>query len=113
MSIFKSLIINIISIALATLILTSVSIHSAFALLLVSIVITVLNRTLLPIMLMFGATFIILTFGLGIFVIDALVFLLAAKIVTGFVINSFWAAVWLSLITSIINGFLIPKKDAK
>jgi len=95
---------NLVSIILAAWIMTTVSISTFGVSLLLALVITILNKTLLPLMLVFGTTFIILTMGFGIFVIDGLVFLLAAKIVTGFFIKSFWAAVWLSVITTLINS---------
>jgi putative membrane protein len=54
----------------------------------------------------------IVTFGLFLLVINALMALLASSLVPGFYIQGFWAALWFSLIVSIIN-YLIQIDDRK
>jgi putative membrane protein len=62
------------------------------------------------VLLLLSLPFIILTMGLGIVVINAILFLLVGNIVPGFVVDGFWPAVGGSLVLSItgmvLNGFI-------
>jgi putative membrane protein len=51
----------------------------------------------------------IFTFGLFLFVINALIILLAAKFVNGFRVDGFWWALLFSLLLSILTSFLYKK----
>jgi putative membrane protein len=53
--------------------------------------------------LLFTLPFIILTMGLGIVVINAILFLFVGRIVDGFTVDGFWPAVGGSLILSLTN----------
>ena len=53
--------------------------------------------------MLFSLPFIILTFGLGIWIINALLFLLVAAIVNGFYVESFISALWGAFLLSTIN----------
>ena len=71
----------------------------------------ILNAVLKPILALFSFPFILLTFGLFLFVVNAIVFGLAAWLVSGFRLRwGFWSALFgsiaLSLINSIIFNFL-------
>lgn len=82
------------------------------ALFLVVIVLSFLNLVLKPLLLFFTLPFILVSLGLGIWIINALLFLLASKIVQGFVVDSFGAALWGALVvslTSIVANMLIRK----
>jgi putative membrane protein len=48
----------------------------------------------------------ILTLGIFWFVINALMLMLAAKLVDGFTISSFWAALFGGILLSIVNAAL-------
>jgi putative membrane protein len=71
-----------------------------------AVVLGVLNAILRPLLLLLSLPFIIVTFGLFIFVINALLLGLASWLVPGFRVAGFWSAVFGSLVISIISGIL-------
>ncbi|HEY4629320.1 MAG TPA: phage holin family protein [Flavobacterium sp.] len=78
--------------------------------LIVAIVLGLLNIFIKPILVILTLPVTILTLGLFLLVINALIILLCTKIVGGFSVDSFWTAlifsIVLSLLQSIMNGIL-------
>ncbi|PRZ25062.1 phage holin family protein [Flavobacterium granuli] len=76
----------------------------------VAIVLGLLNIFIKPILIILTLPVTILTLGLFLLVINALIILLCTNIVGGFVVDSFWIAllfsIVLSLLQSIMNGIL-------
>jgi putative membrane protein len=77
--------------------------HGWGTLALVVVVLTVFNMVLKPLLVVFTLPFVILTFGLGLWVINALLFLLAGAVVPGFEVASFGSALWGSLVVSVVS----------
>ena len=81
----------------------------------VAIVLGLLNVFIKPILVLFTLPVTLLTLGLFLLVINAILILLCAKIVGGFRVDSFFTAlifsIVLSLLQSIMNGLL--KEDKK
>jgi putative membrane protein len=75
-------------------------------LIVVVILLSLLNAFLKPLLLLFTLPFIVLTMGLGILFINALLFLLVGALVEGFHVAGFWAAFLGGLIISVVS-FLI------
>ncbi len=86
---------------------TSAGIHydDGLTLLMVVIVLSVLNVFLKPLLLLFTIPFIVLTLGLGLWVINAMLLLLAGFLVEGFVVVSLPAALWGALVMSLTSLF--------
>ena len=82
--------------------------------LIVAMVLGLLNIFIKPIIVIFTFPVTILTLGLFLLVINAIIILLCANIVRGFAIDSFWTALFfsivLSLLQSIMNGILGEEK---
>jgi putative membrane protein len=78
--------------------------------LIVAIVLGLLNIFIKPILVILTLPVTILTLGLFLLVINALIILLCTNIVGGFSVDSFWTAlifsIILSLLQSIMNGIL-------
>lgn len=78
--------------------------------LIVAIVLGLLNIFIKPILVILTLPVTILTLGLFLLVINALMILLCTKIVGGFSVDTFWTALFfsiiLSLLQSIMNGIL-------
>ena len=53
-----------------------------------------------PLLVLLALPFIVLTLGLGLWVINALLFMLAGAIIPGFEVVSFWSALWGSFLVS-------------
>ncbi|WP_338647265.1 phage holin family protein [Flavobacterium sp. KS-LB2] len=78
--------------------------------LIVAIVLGLLNIFIKPILVVLTLPVTIITLGLFLLVINALMILLCTKIVGGFSVDTFWTALFfsiiLSLLQSIMNGIL-------
>jgi len=74
--------------------------------LLAAFVMGLVNVFIRPIIMVFTLPLNLLTLGLLTFIINALMFLLIAKVVTGFVIAGFLAALLGSLVLSLISVFI-------
>jgi putative membrane protein len=105
----RVLVIAAVSFGLAHL-LKGIHVTDFWTALVFAIVLALLNMFIRPllVLLTFPVTFI--TLGLFLFVINALVVLLASKIVDGFSIDNFWWALLFSIILSIITS-AIDKKE--
>ena len=73
-------------------------------------VLALLNMFIKPLLVLFTLPVTFFTLGLFLFVINALVVLLASKFVDGFTIDSFWWALLFSIILSIITS-AIDKRE--
>ncbi len=81
----------------------------------VAIVLAFLNSFLKPIMVLLSLPVTVYTLGLFLLVINTLIILLAAKIVTGFHVKGFWSAMWFSIVLSVVTSVLdgIRKRDER
>ena len=83
------------------------------ALFAVVIMLSVLNLVLKPLLILFTLPFVVLSLGLGLWFINALLFLLAGKLVSGFEVASFPSALWGALVvslTSVLTNVLLSGK---
>ncbi len=78
--------------------------ESAGALLVAVLLLSVFNLVLKPLLMLFSLPFIVLTFGIGIWLINALLFLLVGSLVDGFVVASFGNALWGALVVSLTGA---------
>lgn len=72
----------------------------------IAIVLGLLNLFIKPIIVLFTLPVTILTLGLFLLVINAVMILLCTKIVGGFTVDSFWAALLFSLILSCAQSLI-------
>jgi putative membrane protein len=70
----------------------------------VAIVLILLNLLVKPILILLTIPFTIVTFGLFLLIINAIIILLCDQIVGGFSVDSFWSALWFSIILSIAQS---------
>lgn len=75
-----------------------------------ALVLGLLNAFVRPLLFVVSLPLIILTFGLGIFVIfifiNALFLWLAGQVVDGFGVAGFWPAIWGGVVVSLVSGVL-------
>ena len=90
-------------------ILSGVHIQSFVTALVLAIVLGLLNIFVKPILVILTLPITIFTFGLFLFVINALIILLAARFVNGFQVDGFWWALLFSLLLSILTSFFYKK----
>jgi putative membrane protein len=94
-----------LGVMLATKLVPGIRCDDGATLIAVVVVLALLNAILRPLLVLFTLPFIIVTMGLGILVINALLFLLVGHLVQGFVVAGFWSALGGSLVVSATNWF--------
>ena len=72
-------------------------------LLVASLLLGILNAFLRPLLLLLALPLVIVTLGLFILVINALLLILVGKLVPGFVVDGFWPAFWGALVITIMT----------
>lgn len=72
----------------------------------VALVLGILNMLVKPILVLFTLPATILTLGLFLFVVNALLLMLAVSFVSGFQINSFTTAIIASIVITILSSIL-------
>lgn len=91
--------------------LPGVDVTSVWAVLLTAIVISVLNNLVRPILIVITLPVTALTLGLFLFVINAIIILMASAMVSGFHVENFGSALLFSLILMAVNYLLeLPNK---
>ncbi|MGC3942964.1 MAG: phage holin family protein [Chryseolinea sp.] len=86
--------------------------HFGYALL-VAIVLSIVNVLVKPLLVIFTIPITILTLGLFLLVINALMIMLVDALTPGFRVDGFWWALAFSLILSLINGIFGGLVDDK
>lgn len=71
-----------------------------------ALVMGLVNVSLRPLLLFLTLPLNLLTLGLFAFIVNALMFMLVAWLVTGFSVNGFWAALLGSILLTIVTGLL-------
>jgi putative membrane protein len=92
-----------LGVMLATKIVPGIRCDNGGTLIAVVILLSFFNAILKPLLVLFTLPFILFTMGLGVVVINALLFLLVGQLVNGFLVAGFWSAVGGSLVVSVTN----------
>lgn len=92
-------------------ILKGIHIDSYGTALIFALVLAVINIIVRPLFVILTIPITILTFGLFLFVINALLVLLAAKFISGIQIDGFWWGLLFSLLLSFVTSILFSKSD--
>ena len=106
MEILISLILNGLAVYITANLLAGVSIDSFFTAIVVSVVLSLVNIFIKPLLVLLTLPVNIVTLGLFMFVINAFVILLVDKLVPGFSVDGFWWALLFSLILSLVGSVL-------
>jgi putative membrane protein len=89
-----------VGVLLATQLIPGIHCDGIMALIAVVLLLSLLNAILKPLLVLFTLPFILVTMGLGMVVINALLFLLAGRLVSGFFVSGFGSAVGGALVVS-------------
>ncbi len=95
-----------LGVTLAEKIVPGVDCKDGGTLLVVVVLLSFFNAVIRPILVLFTLPFIVLTMGLGLVVINALLFLLVGELVEGFQVAGFWDAFWAAVIVGLTNFFM-------
>ena len=115
LSLLARWILNAAALLLVAYLYPGVSVESFLAAAIAALVLGLVNAVIRPIMIILTLPATLLTLGLFLFVINALMFWLVAEIVPGFKVTGFVAAlvgsILYSLITLITSWLLFPRKN--
>ncbi len=101
-----------ISVLIAEFLLPGVHIEDFMTGFLLAAVIILINVTLKPILILLTLPITLITFGLFLLVINALMILLADRFIEGFSVDGFWWAILFAIVISIINPLFGNRMDS-
>lgn len=115
MKLLIKLLLNAVAVFILAHLLSGVGVDGYIGALIVAVVLSVLNLLVKPILVIFTLPATILTLGLFLLVINAVIILLADKLIDGFSVDGFWWALLFSILLSILQSVLhsLLKDDKK
>ena len=99
-------ILNAVALLVVAYILPGIVVASFWSAMWAALVLGLINMLVKPLFVLLTLPITIVTVGLFLFVINALLFWLAGSILKGFQVNGFWWAVGGALLYSLFSGFL-------
>ena len=106
MNILLNWLISAIVIFVMAYVLPGVHIESFTTALAVAVVLGIMNVVIKPILFILTLPVTVLTLGLFMFVINAVLIILTSKLVPGFTVDGFWWAMLYSILISVVSAFL-------
>ncbi len=101
-----SILVNAVSVFLAAYVLRGVMVNNFWTALIVAVLLAIINAVVKPILIFLTIPITVLTLGLFILVINALLLMLIDALLEGLKIKNFGWAVLFGIVLSIINGLL-------
>ena len=95
-----------LGVVLSTKLVPGISYDTGTTLAVVVLMLSFFNAVLKPLLLLFTLPFIVLTLGIGIWIINAILFYFVGRLVDGFHVASFGSALMGALIVSVTNMIL-------
>ena len=92
-----------LGVMIATKIVPGIKCDDGATLIVVVLLLSFFNAILKPLLVLFTLPFILITMGLGVVLINAVLFLLVGELVNGFLVDGFWSALGGSLVVSVTN----------
>ncbi len=115
MKIFLKILLTAIAVMILSQVIPGVLVTNYVTAVFVAITISLLNMFVRPLLVFFTLPATIVTLGLFLFVINAIIILLAGKLVAGFAVSGFFTALIFSVLLSIFRSvlFSLLKEDKK
>jgi putative membrane protein len=102
--IIARILISAVSVLLLSMLLKGVHVSDGLNAILVAFLLAFLNATLRPALILLTFPVTVVTLGLFLFVINALIILLAGRWIPGFSVDGFWWALLFSFLLAIVNS---------
>ncbi|MCA0133413.1 phage holin family protein [Winogradskyella alexanderae] len=106
MNLLLRLLVNALAVFILAYILNGVTVNSYLDAVIVAVVLAVLNLLVKPFLILLTLPVTIMTLGLFLLVINAVIILLADKLIDGFAVSNFLTAVLFSILLSILQSIL-------
>ena len=100
------LIVTALAVVIAAYILPGVEVKGGLTAIVVAAVLALLNAFVKPLLVILTIPITVVTLGLFLLVINALMILLAGNIVNGFIVDGFWYALLFSIVLTIVVSLL-------
>ena len=104
MNFIIKLLLSALAVMLVAYLLPGVGVENFWVALVVAAVLALLNVTLKPLLIVLTIPVTLITLGLFLLVINALMILLVDALISGFMVSNFWWALAFSLILSIVTS---------
>jgi len=98
--------VNTVSLLAVAYLMPSISVSSFGTALVAALLLALVNTVVRPVLILLTLPATILTLGLFIFVINALLFWLVGSLVEGFVVSGFWSAFFGAIVYSLVSWAL-------
>jgi putative membrane protein len=109
MNYFIKLLISAALVVILASLLPGIAVSNYFSAIIVAFVMALLNTFIKPLLIFFTLPATIFTLGLFLFVINAVIVLMASGLVGGFYVSGFWSALLFSLLFSLFQSALSQK----
>jgi putative membrane protein len=106
MNLIIRLLLNALAVFILAYVLDGVFVDGYTGAIIVAIVLSILNLLVKPVLVILTLPVTVITLGLFLLVINALIILLADKLIDGFGVSGFWTAVLFSVLLSILQSIL-------
>lgn len=106
MNFLLRLLVSALAAMLTAYLLPGVRINNFVTALILAFVLSILNLLVKPVLVFLTLPITVVTLGLFLLVINAVIILLASKLVSGFRVDGFWWAFIFSLVLSIVTGIM-------
>ena len=107
-------ILNAVALLAVAYLLPSIQVASFGSAMIAAVLLGLVNAVVRPVLILLTLPATLLTFGLFLFVINALMFWLAGSMIEGFAVESFWSAFFGALLYSLVSwalsSLLVPGK---
>ena len=100
------IVLTTLAVVIVAYLLPGVNLDSVWSAVLLALVLALLNLFVKPVLIFLTLPFTIITLGLFLVVVNALIILLADELVPGFSVNGFWWALLFSIILSVVVSVL-------
>jgi len=104
LGILAQIVVAALAVIITAYILPGISVADFLTAIVIAALLALLNLTVKPILVLLTIPITLFTLGLFLLVINAVIVLIAAEIVPGFIVDGFWWALLFSLILSLINS---------
>jgi putative membrane protein len=112
MKIITNLLISTVAVVIGSYLIPGIQVDGFMVAIVVAFIIGLFNAFLKPILVILTIPATFFTLGLFLFVIDAVIILLAGRLIKGFVVEGFWPALFFSMVIGLISWLLTDKKNA-
>lgn len=113
MNFLIKILLSSIAVIIASYLLPGVHTNDFFTAIIIAVLLSLLNATVKPLLIILTIPITVISLGFFLLVINAIIILIAGSLVSGFVVDGFWWALFFSLLLSLINALLTDLSGRK